>query len=137
MLSPVKSLLDAGALVSYEGEANGENPLNALEILVRRETARGHVLGEREKVDRKTALRIMTVHGAKYVLKDKQLGSIEPGKFGDLIILDRNPLDPALPDDKLSDILVQLTIVGGKVMFDAAVDPRPKLQRRLGDDNER
>ena len=93
MLSPVKSLLDAGALVSYEGEEGTENPFNSLETLVRRQTARGHVLGEREKVDRRTALRIMTENGAKYVLKEKEIGSIEVGKWGDLIVIDRNPLD--------------------------------------------
>jgi predicted amidohydrolase YtcJ len=138
MLSPVKSLLNAGALVSYEGEANDENPFNSLQILVTRQTARGHALGEREKVDRKTALRIMTLHGAKYVLKEKEIGSLETGKFGDLIIVNRNPLDPALRDDELSKLEVQMTIVGGKVMYDAAVDPKPKLSRRAtGDDTER
>ena len=136
MLSPVKSLLDAGALVSDEGEASGENPMNALEILVRRQTVRGHVLGERERVDRKTALRIMTVHGAKYVLKENEIGSIAPGKFGDLVILDRNPLDPSVRDDELSKLQVQLTMVGGKVVFDAEKDPRPKPRGRrdTGDD---
>ena len=130
MLSPVRSLLDAGALVSYEGEASGENPMNALEILVRRQTVRGHVLGERERVDRKTALRIMTVNGAKYVLKEKEIGSIAPGKFGDLVILDRNPLDPSVRDDELSKLQVMLTMVGGKVVFDAEKDPRPKPRGR-------
>jgi predicted amidohydrolase YtcJ len=138
MLSPVKSLLDAGALVSYEGEASTENPFNSLQILVTRETGRGYPLGINERVDRKTALQIMTVNGAKYVLKEDQLGTIEPGKFGDLIVLDRNPLDPSVPDKELSQILVNYTIVGGKVMFDASKDPRPKLSRGgMGDDTER
>jgi predicted amidohydrolase YtcJ len=138
MLSPVKSLLEAGALVSYEGEASAENPFSSFQILVSRRTGRGYVLGEREKVDRKTALRIMTVNGAKYVLKEKQLGSIEVGKFGDLIVVDRNPLDASVPDDQLTSLLVNYTIVGGNVMFDASKDPRPKLSRSAtGDDTER
>ena len=138
MLSPVKSLLDAGALVSYEGEEGTENPFNSLETLVRRQTARGHVLGEREKVDRRTALRIMTENGAKYVLKEKEIGSIEVGKWGDLIVIDRNPLDvKAVPDDQLADMIVMYTVVGGKVMFDHTRDPRPKLSKSVGSDNER
>ena len=131
MLSPVKSLLDAGALVSYEGEEGSENPFHSLEILVTRETDRGYVLGEREKVDRRTALRIMTEYGAKYVLKDKELGSIEPGMLADLIVVDRNPLDPkAVPDTELADLVVNYTIVGGKVMFDRSKDPRPNVSER-------
>jgi predicted amidohydrolase YtcJ len=137
MLSPVKSLLDAGALVSYEGEEGTENPFISLEILVRRETARGHVLGEREKVDRRTALRIMTEYGAKYVLKEKEIGSIEVGKWADLIVVDKNPLDPKVPDNQLGDLMVNYTIVGGKIMFDHTKDPRPKLSRARGADNER
>ena len=138
MLSPVKSLLDAGALVWYEGEEGTENPMNSLEILVTRQTARGYQLGEREKVDRRTALRIMTQYGAKYVLKEKELGSIEVGKFGDLIVVDKNPLDEkAVPDSQLSDLIVNYTVVGGKVVFDHEKDPRPKLSRQLGSDNER
>lgn len=138
MLSPVKSLLDAGALVSYEGEEGTENPFNSLEILVRRETARGYVLGEREKVDRRTALRIMTENSAKYVLKEDELGSIEVGKFGDLIVVDKNPLDAkAVPDDQLDSLVVQYTVVGGKVMFDINKDPRPELSRNVGADSER
>ena len=138
MLSPVKSLLDAGALVSYEGEESTENPFNSLETLVRRQTARGYPLGEREKVDRRTALRIMTEYRAKYVLKKDEIGSIEPGKWGDLIVIDRNPLDvKAVPDDQLADLIVMYTIVGGKVMFDSTKDPRPKLSKAVGSDDER
>ncbi len=138
MMSPVKSLLDAGALVSYEGEEGTENPFNSLEILVRRETARGHVLGEREKVDRRTALRIMTEYGAKYVLKEKEIGSIEAGKWADLIVIDRNPLDTKqVPDNQLADLIVQYTIVGGNIKFDITKDPRPKLSRQIGANDER
>ena len=81
-------------------------------------------------MDRKTPLRIMTVHGAKYVLKENEIGSIAPGKFGDLVILDRNPLDPSVRDDELSKLQVMLTMVGGKVVFDAEKDPRPKPRGR-------
>ena len=80
----------------------------------------------------------MTEYGAKYVLKEKELGSIEVGKWGDLIVMDRNPLDPKqVPDNQLADLIVQYTIVGGKVMFDITKDPRPKLSRQIGADNER
>lgn len=120
MLAPVKSLLEAGALVSYEGESRGENPFYAFRTFVTRMTDRGYSLGQREAVDRKTALRIMTINGAKYVLKEDQLGSIEAGKLADLVILDRNPLDPGVSDQELSEIQVLMTLVGGKAVYQDA-----------------
>lgn len=39
------------------------------------------------------ALRAATINGAEYIGLQKDLGSLEPGKLADLIILDQNPLD--------------------------------------------
>ena len=134
MLAPVKSLLDAGALVAYEGESSNENPFDSMKIFVTRETRRGDKLGEQEAVDRKTALQIMTVNGAKYVLREDKLGSIETGKWADLIVIDRNPLDPQqVPDDQIGDIQVLKTVVGGEVIYDMERDgPRKPAAPRYG-----
>ena len=134
MLAPVKSLLDAGALVAYEGESSNENPFDSMKIFVTRETRRGDKLGEQEAVDRKTALRIMTLNGAKYVLREDKLGSIETGKWADLIVIDRNPLDPQqVPDDQIGDIQVLKTVVGGEVIYDMERDgPRKPAAPRYG-----
>ena len=79
-----------------------------------------YIRGAREAVDRLTALRILTIHGAKYTLREDVLGSIEPGKWADLVVLDRNPLDPSVPDDELDNIQVLQTIVEGEVIYDGA-----------------
>jgi Tol biopolymer transport system component/imidazolonepropionase-like amidohydrolase len=60
------------------------------------------------------ALRSATLTGAKYLGMDKEIGSLEPGKLADLIVLDRNPLD-----DILNTHSVRYTVVNGRV-FDAA-----------------
>ena len=39
------------------------------------------------------ALRAATLQGAQYLAMDKEIGSLEPGKLADLIVLDRNPLE--------------------------------------------
>jgi predicted amidohydrolase YtcJ len=90
-----------------------------MEMWVTRRAGDGKVYGERHALDRQTVIRMQTRWGAEYVMREKVLGTIEPGKFADLIIVDRNPLDPAIPDDQLSDLKVLLTMVGGKVVFSA------------------
>ncbi|HEV7240558.1 MAG TPA: amidohydrolase family protein [Thermoanaerobaculia bacterium] len=59
-------------------------------------------------------LRAGTIDGARYLGMDKDIGSLEPGKLADLIVLDRNPLE-----DIRNTHSVRYTIVNGR-MFDAA-----------------
>ncbi len=126
MLSPVKSLLDAGALVSFEG---GNSIESFATFITRRTESQGnpaYIRGARESVGRLTALRIMTLNGAKYVLKEDVLGSIQPGKWADLVVLDKNPLHPALSDDDLYNIQVLQTIVEGELIWDRERDGVPQ-----------
>jgi hypothetical protein len=117
---PVKSLIDAGIRPTYGADRYFDprrQPMWNLEVLVTRLAANGKVYGEREKLDRATVLLMMTRWGAEYVLREQELGSLEPGKLADLVVLDKNPLDSNVPDDALSEIKVVTTIVGGEVEY--------------------
>ncbi len=85
-------------------------------VLVTRKTNDGRVFGPQEAIDRSTALLMMTRWGADYVLREDILGSLEPGKFADLAVLDKNPLDPNVADEDLAEIKVVATIIDGKVV---------------------
>ncbi|MGD8455122.1 MAG: amidohydrolase family protein [Anaerolineales bacterium] len=61
------------------------------------------------------ALRIMTIEGAYAVSQEDYLGSLEPGKFADIIILSDNPLTTE-PDD-LQDLEVWMTMVAGNTEY--------------------
>ncbi|MGO4335424.1 amidohydrolase [Labrys sp. KB_33_2] len=58
------------------------------------------------------ALRAATIDAAYELHQDEVTGSLEPGKFADLIVLDRNPLKIA--PEEVSKTKVLLTVVGGK-----------------------
>lgn len=65
---------------------------------------------------REEAVRLYTMNNA-YLLKNEQhTGSIETGKFADLILLDRDPL--TCPLDDLQKTQVLKTWLGGKVVFE-------------------
>jgi predicted amidohydrolase YtcJ len=128
---PLKELLDAGAKLTYEASARGApggesygqtnaGPFTDMEMFVTRKDREGNVWGLRHALDRQTVLRMMTRWGAEYVLKEDKIGTLEKGKYADLIVLDKNPLDPKLPDEQLSDINVVLTMVEGETVFQAS-----------------
>ena len=119
-VQPVKSLIESGVKVTYGADTHSDperHPMFALELYVTRKTHDGRVWGPRERIDRRTGLLMLTRWGGEYVLRENELGSIEQGKLADLVILDRNPLDSAIPDEELSEIKVLMTIIGGEVAY--------------------
>ena len=117
---PAKSLIDAGARVTYGADTHNDperHPLFNLEVLVTRISEDGIVYGPRERIDRANALLMLTRWGSHYVLRQEQLGSIESGKLADLVVLDKSPLDESVADEDLSEIKVLATIIGGKVVY--------------------
>ena len=64
------------------------------------------------------AIRAATINAARMIGKDKELGTIEAGKFADLLILDANPLDDIRAVRRIHKV------VQGGVVYDPARLPR-------------
>ena len=114
MIVPVGTMVKAGVKVVYEADRDNYT-WDDLEILLTRKDRQGKVWGEQDKVDRPTALRMITRWAADYVLKSDKLGSIESGKLADLVVLDRDYM--TIPADDVSTLRPQLTLSDGKVIF--------------------
>ena len=72
--------------------------------------------GKDQAIDRKVALRMVTLDAAYFIGEETMLGSIEKGKYGDLVVLDGDYL--AVPQDRIDEIAPLMTIVGGKIVFE-------------------
>ncbi len=107
--APIGTMLKAGINVSNEGSWDG------IETMITRIDYSGKVWGPDQRIDRETALKVATQNGANYVLKGDQLGSLEPGKFADLLILDRDYM--TIPELEISEIRPLMTMKGGKFIF--------------------
>ena len=114
--TPVKMYLDAGLPVSSGTDAPvvPYPPLWTLYHFITRDTITGGVLGADQRVTREQALRMATINNAWLNMEERTKGSIEPGKFADLVILNEDPL--TCPEPRLRDAKVLMTMVGGKVV---------------------
>jgi len=75
-------------------------------------------LGDDPGLPRETVLRAATIDAAYELHEDDVTGSLEAGKFADLIVIDRNPLKIA--EDDIANVKVLETVVGGKTAYEAA-----------------
>lgn len=94
---------------------NAFNPALMLWIAVARKTDSGHMWGAQQKLSRLDALRSVTLWAAWLSFDEDKLGSLEPGKLADLVVLDRDYL--TCPEDEIRAIKPLRTIVGGKTVF--------------------
>jgi len=71
----------------------------------------------RQSVTRAQALVAHTRSNAYFVFQEDNLGSIQPGKYADLVVLDRDYL--TVPADQIKEIKPLMTMVGGKTVYAA------------------
>lgn len=72
------------------------------------------VLAPEEGTDLLTQLKALTIWGAYYVLREDRLGSLEPGKLADFVVLDQDLL--SLATDDIPNVKVLMTVIGGKTV---------------------
>lgn len=89
-------------------------PLQAVWSTVHRITYGGDVLGPEQRVGVMEALRAVTIDAAWQVFEEDNRGSLEPGKFADMIILSGSPLDNPMA---MRDLVVETTMVGGATIY--------------------
>ena len=75
----------------------------------------GRVWTPEERIDRISALRGWTTWAAEYVLREKEIGSLMPGKLADFAVIDRDFF--TIPDKELFNIKNLMTGLGGKITY--------------------
>lgn len=117
---PFKLIQDSGlrwGLGTDAFEVNQYRPFTTLGFAVTGKMVGGDLVNK-QTVSREDALIAHTRNNAYFVFQEDNLGSIAPGKFADLVVLDRDYLTIAV--DQIKDIQPVMTMVGGKVVWDAA-----------------
>jgi predicted amidohydrolase YtcJ len=116
---PAKSMIRAGlkpVAESDRGVVPECCPLWNLEKMVSRKDDRlPGVWGPDERVTREEAILMYTNWAAYYTGDEKWLGTLEPGKLADVVVIDGDYL--GVPEEKISDLGIAMTLVNGKIVY--------------------
>jgi predicted amidohydrolase YtcJ len=95
---------------------NPWDPWLGMAVAIHRTSERGTVLFREESLTREQAIRLYTINNAYITHEEKTKGSLEVGKLGDLILIDRDVL--TCPAKDVAGTQVLLTVVGGKIVYE-------------------
>ncbi|MEK7730604.1 MAG: amidohydrolase family protein, partial [Planctomycetota bacterium] len=112
-----RQLVDAGALVVFGSDwpVVTLNPFAGIDAAVNAKTLSGEVWLPSHSLTVDEAMRAYTVSPPKAIHQESRLGTLEPGKLADFVILVDDPL--TMPRERLAEVKVAQTIVGGKVVY--------------------
>ena len=124
---PFRRQWDSGGVVSFGSDSPGTNasryylnPMLGIYAAVTRKTLSGQPEGgwfPQEKLSVAEAIQAYTLNTAYAAFEEDIKGSLEVGKLADFVVLSDNlvTMDP----DDIKDVTVQLTVVGGRVVYEA------------------
>jgi predicted amidohydrolase YtcJ len=118
-----RSLLESGAVIASGSDFPVElsNPFHGLYAAVTRRDRDGEPEGgwyPEQALTRAEALHSFTLAAAYAANQEDRLGSLEPGKWADFILIDRDYF--AIPASGIDEIQVLQTWVGGEKVYDAS-----------------
>ncbi|MFL6799005.1 MAG: amidohydrolase [Xanthobacteraceae bacterium] len=117
-MPPFRRIQDSGIHWGLGSDATAvttSNPFYTLWFAVTGRMVGGRVVN-RQTITREEALIAHTRSNALFLFQEANLGSLAPGKYADLLVLDRDYL--TVPADEIKDIKPLITMVGGKIVHD-------------------
>ena len=118
-MPPFRRVQDSGILWGLGSDATAvttSNPFYTLGFAVTGRMVGGRKVN-RQSITRAEALIAHTRSNAWFIFQESNLGSIQPGKYADLVVLDRDYF--TVPADRIKDIKPLMTMVGGKIVYRA------------------
>jgi hypothetical protein len=103
-----RDILDAGVPLAFGSDTMPPGPLYGMDFAVNSPF-------ESQQLSVDEALEAYTLGAAYAEFQEAEKGVLEPGRLGDAVVLDADPYDWAGP---LDDIGVELTVLGGDVVYD-------------------
>ena len=117
-MPPFRRVQDSGIRWGLGSDATAvttSNPFYTLAFAVTGKMIGGQKVN-RQSITREEALIAHTRSNASIVFQESNLGSIQSGKYADLLVLDRDYM--TVPADQIKDIKPVITMVGGRIVYE-------------------
>src|SRR5688572_8028013 len=116
-----RRILDSGIRVGAGLDGAQAAPINPwlhVYYMVTGKNVRGELINDGQQITRQEAVWLYTGANGWFSREEQTLGTIEPGRLADLVVLSADVFDPkAVPDEELRRIRSVLTMVGGRVVL--------------------
>ena len=120
-IAPIKSMIAAGVMPTAEAELGrvetGDSETFHAQVahLISRVNDRGEKIAPEEAIDRNTLMKMSTVWPSYYVIKEKEVGTLEPGKMADFLVLNKDYF--SIPESEIGSVFPYMTVLGGKTIM--------------------
>lgn len=128
-MQPIRDLIDMGLKPVLEVATTGllDTPgaldqaqglyLESMQAFItRKNETTGKVVGPNQRITREEALKMATAWAARFYGDEKIMGTIEPGKLADFVLLGGDYM--TVPEEKISALPILKVIVGGKINYE-------------------
>jgi len=121
-IAPVADLLRAGAAVGLGVDGAASNEAGSLGTELRQGLLLARLRGGPEAMTARSALALGTIHGARCLGRESEIGSLEAGKLADICLWRLDGLEHSGIDDPIAALvlgstpIVELLMVDGKVV---------------------
>jgi predicted amidohydrolase YtcJ len=119
---PFRMILNNGIPAGMSSDGMQIAPMNPwlhMYYAVTGKNARGVLINDGQQITREQVLKLYTASNGWFMREENQLGSIEVGKLGDLVVLNQDYFDTkAVPDEAIKKTSSVMSVVGGKIVHD-------------------
>ncbi|MCV7104144.1 amidohydrolase [Mycobacterium palustre] len=114
---PAGSAVATGMRISLHNDppVTPEEPLRNISVAVTRTAPSGRVLAPEERLTVDQAIRAQTIDAAWQLFADEVIGSLQVGKYADLVVLSADPR--TVPPEDIADLEVRATFLAGRRVY--------------------
>jgi predicted amidohydrolase YtcJ len=114
---PCGSAVATGMRISLHNDppVTPEEPLRNISVAATRVAPSGRVLGPEQLLTVEQAIRAQTIDAAYQLFSDDVIGSLEVGKYADMVVLSADPR--AVPPEDIADLDVLATYLAGRQVY--------------------
>ncbi|MGK0298382.1 MAG: putative amidohydrolase YtcJ [Gammaproteobacteria bacterium] len=120
-LVPMRSIIEGGVRAVYESDSHqiaGTGNFYYFGQMVNRINGEGKVIAPNQRINRTWALKTATTWAPYYLHKEDVIGTLEEGKYADIIVLNKDYFnEQTVPDLMIKTVRPLMTFVGGEVLF--------------------